>query len=544
MWHPPAKELVRYYGEQVALYFVFLSTYIRWLALASLFGAGFAIYQIVEGSWDDAALPAFGIIMIMWSTAFLEALKRRMAEFRVEFGMNRFMEQETVRAEFEGDWILSPISGKLEEVFPWWEAIKRKIISISITIAYLLLAISAVVGIFALRAALAEAALPLTAVTSIASGVNSIQIQVFNQVYARLSIRLNDFENHRTDSQYENALIVKAFFFKMINSFVTFFYIGFWKRFDQSVGYCKGSFTMTTAGITNTTAQGIARGWMANNITYVDPSTLNQNDKALLASAQLFNKEGGDYRGDCFGELSYQLFIVFGLMITINNAIEILGPYIGKFMQNRSQTKEEKKDDKGRLAGDGTESDTKQDVETPVPEGAINAKVATVTDVSKQSDAENEFEFAQYEGTFADYDELILQYGFVVLFVVVFPAAPFFALINNLIELPLDAEKILGFMRRPRPQGAYDMGNWFLLMELLSWFMVLTNTALVMFSSHYFIEHLGQSENQWIAFVVVEHILIGIKLLISFFVPDVPAGVEDHLARQQVIDHTLVDPTY
>jgi len=292
---------------------------------------------------------------------------------------------------------------------------------------------------------------------------------------------------------------------------------------------------MTVATLSPQDSQ-IATGWVMNNLTYVDPKAQTGD---LVNAATLFNSEGPDYRGDCFGELSYQLFIVFGLMITINNLIEILGPYIGKLLQNRSQTKEEQKAKLG-------EAEAKQDVETPASsnDGPINAKVATVTDPSKQSDVENEFEFTQYEGTFADYDELILQYGFVVLFVVVFPAAPFFALVNNLIEFPLDSTKILGFMRRPHPKGAYDMGTWFFLLEFLSWLMVLSNTALVMFSSHYFITRLGIGANQWIAFVVVEHILIGVKLMISFMVPDVPGGVEDHLARQQVIDHTLVDPQY
>jgi len=47
-----------------------------------------------------------------------------------------------------------------------------------------------------------------------------------------------------------------------------------------------------------------------------------------------------------------------------------------------------------------------------------------------------------------------------------------------------------------------------------------------------------------ITFVVVEHILIGVKLMIQFFVPDVSADTEERLARQAVIRHTLVDPNY
>ena len=38
---------------------------------------------------------------------------------------------------------------------------------------------------------------------------------------------------------------------------------------------------------------------------------------------------------------------------------------------------------------------------------------------------------------------MVLQYGFVTLFVSAFPLAPLFALLNNLIEIRLDAYKFL-----------------------------------------------------------------------------------------------------
>jgi len=174
---------------------------------------------------------------------------------------------------------------------------------------------------------------------------------------------------------------------------------------------------------------------------------------------------------------------------------------------------------------------------------AENDKLAKITDASKQSDAENEFEYPQYDGTFDDYDELVIQYGFVVLFIVVFPAAPFFALLNNVIEFPLDSEKILKLTRRPHPQGAYDMGTWFGLLDFLSWVMVISNTAILVFSSKNF-NSLFNSESQWIVFLIVEHVLIAIKLVIQYFIPDVPLDVEECLARQQIIRSTLVDPNY
>jgi len=542
VWNPPTRDLAAYYGEQITLYFIFLSTYFKWLIPASIVGAGFGFYQAGIGKFDGNALPAFGIFMIAWSTIFLEAMKRKMAEYRTEFGMSNFLEQETVRAEFEGEWVLSPISGKLEEVFPFWQAVKRKIISGFIVGFYIMLACGAVVAIFVLRAALSKTDLELGSVLAIAGVVNGLQIQIFNFAYARLSTYLNDWENHRTDSEYENFLIGKSFFFKMINSFVTFLYIGYWKRFDESVGYCKGSFLQLQLKLKakDNVSYTTSTFW-AGTVTPGNLSLANYPEGSDMYNlGTVYNEHGPDYQGDCFGELAYQLFIIFGMMIFVNNAIEIAGPVVGKFLQNRAQTKSPQAK-KGKDAEGLEMAETKsQDPETPP--GPINAKLATITDPTGQSDAENEFEFTQYEGTFADYDELVIQFGFVVLFVVVFPAAPAFALFNNIIEFRLDATKLMTFTRRPHPKGAYDMGTWYNILNAISWAMVVSNTALIVFSSSQ--ARAVDSEFRWVSFVIVEHILIGTKLMMEFFVPDVPQDVEERLARQDVVRATLVDPNY
>jgi len=38
------------------------------------------------------------------------------------------------------------------------------------------------------------------------------------------------------------------------------------------------------------------------------------------------------------------------------------------------------------------------------------------------------------KSTFDDYDELVIQYGFVILFIVALPVTPLFALGNNFLE--------------------------------------------------------------------------------------------------------------
>ncbi len=46
----------------------------------------------------------------------------------------------------------------------------------------------------------------------------------------------------------------------------------------------------------------------------------------------------------------------------------------------------------------------------------------------------------------------VIQYGFITLFVAAFPLAPFFALLNNILEIRLDAYKFIATKRRPLAQ--------------------------------------------------------------------------------------------
>lgn len=53
----------------------------------------------------------------------------------------------------------------------------------------------------------------------------------------------------------------------------------------------------------------------------------------------------------------------------------------------------------------------------------------------------------------------VIQFGFVSLFVASFPLAPLFALLNNIIEIRLDAKKFVTELRRPVAARAKDIGK-------------------------------------------------------------------------------------
>ena len=53
----------------------------------------------------------------------------------------------------------------------------------------------------------------------------------------------------------------------------------------------------------------------------------------------------------------------------------------------------------------------------------------------------------------------VIQYGFVTVFVAAFPIAPLFALLNNWVEIRLDAHKYVNVLRRPISERAQDIGK-------------------------------------------------------------------------------------
>ncbi|XP_013110531.1 anoctamin-5 isoform X2 [Stomoxys calcitrans] len=84
---------------------------------------------------------------------------------------------------------------------------------------------------------------------------------------------------------------------------------------------------------------------------------------------------------------------------------------------------------------------------------------------------------------FPEYLEMVLQYGFVTIFVSAFPLAPFFALLNNILEMRLDAKKLLTHHRRPVSQRVRDIGVWYRILDSIGKLSVITNGFIIAFTS-------------------------------------------------------------
>ena len=71
----------------------------------------------------------------------------------------------------------------------------------------------------------------------------------------------------------------------------------------------------------------------------------------------------------------------------------------------------------------------------------------------------------------------MIQYGFVTIFVAAFPLAPLAALINNIIEIRLDAYKYVTQLRRPVATRAQDIGIWYGILQGVTFIAVLSNVS-------------------------------------------------------------------
>jgi hypothetical protein len=114
-----------------------------------------------------------------------------------------------------------------------------------------------------------------------------------------------------------------------------------------------------------------------------------------------------------------------------------------------------------------------------------------------------------------------LQYGFVTIFVAAFPLAPFFALLNNVLEMRLDARKLITFYRRPVGQRVRDITSEFIprLIYSMYWHILAARLAFV---------------------VVFENIVTFIIIIIKWCIPDIPGDLKDRIRREAYITNEII----
>ncbi|XP_051929919.1 anoctamin-8 [Hippocampus zosterae] len=137
-----------------------------------------------------------------------------------------------------------------------------------------------------------------------------------------------------------------------------------------------------------------------------------------------------------------------------------------------------------------------------------------------------------YEDTFQDYQEMFVQFGYVVLFSSAFPLAAMCALINNIIEIRSDAFKLCTGLQRPFGLRVASIGQWQSAMEAMGLIAIIVNC--------YLIGQCGQLQRlfPWlspemaiISIVILEHFAVLLKYVIHVAIPDIPTWVREEMAK-------------
>lgn len=146
--------------------------------------------------------------------------------------------------------------------------------------------------------------------------------------------------------------------------------------------------------------------------------------------------------------------------------------------------------------------------------------------------AEAQFQLAESPAvdTLDDYLEMVIQFGYCVLFFVTFPAASLLALLNNYFEAKVDCIKRLS-KRRPVPTDQADIKTYTGAYRLLAWLAIFNNAALVAFVSGSVKDVERQNE------VFVSTLLIGclIAIITARGTTSLPYDVKLQMQRQEYV---------
>jgi len=272
-WNQPLQHVREYFGEKVAMYFAFLGHYAASLMVLALFGvAGFVFEVLNDYDPDTVVLPYLGVIVAVWGVVMLEVWKRRQAYIALEWGMLNFTKTELPRKEFNGTVEISVENGRPEVYFAAKKRQCRVCVAAAVVGVMLSIVLGAVAMVYVVQHLCRHSGSEFweTNASTVSGLLSSVQIQVMNVIYRGVAIRLNDYENFRTDTQYEHALVTKIFVFQVINSYASLTYIAF-KQHDLCIGSCMlelraGLMSIFLAGLFISNMVEVGVPWAMNKV--------------------------------------------------------------------------------------------------------------------------------------------------------------------------------------------------------------------------------------------------------------------------------------
>ncbi len=475
-WKQPNGIIKCYFGERVAYYFMFLAFYITWLIplafaglLVTLHGVILSITygSVVKAFQELYSLPFFCLSISIWTNLFLVNWESNSSYHALKWGMIDAEEVELEREEYIGVVVPSHITGKPIKQYPKKEKKRAKFISNMLVTVFITMVIVLLGLVFYLKFRLRSNALSTGESSDVeefalvlADGVNAFQIQLFQYLFNRLARYLCKRENHRTDTEFRDSLILKLFAFNFVNSYLPLFYIAFMKKAIGDQCYRDSCMTELSKSMC---IIFISRLFIGNITTYAIPrikryirelkesKNVNNNKKMTPNITDILANNSRKLKE------SVQEMNVMRTATELRDSITSLGDTIGGAILNNV-------------------NELKHEMENMI-----------FFDRNKFSEPEKQFMLESYdENCTQDYNEISIQFGYITLFASATPFSPFFALISNYIECRSDGWKLLTVFRRPFCKDGEDIGSWEAIFQIFSFISIFTNVGIILYTSDIF----------------------------------------------------------
>uniref|UniRef100_A0A670JFF3 Anoctamin n=1 Tax=Podarcis muralis TaxID=64176 RepID=A0A670JFF3_PODMU len=422
-------DLVRkYYGEKIGIYFAWLGFYTQMLLLAAVVGLGCFLYGYFmkdNCTWSQEVCdPNIGGKIIMCPQCDQECTYWNLTiTCESSKVTTTFTLADYGKALFSGKFFLDPLSSQQEEHIPYTACGKcvRMTFCTSAVLFWILLIIASVIGIIVYR------------------------LSVFLVFSATLPRHINGTEAIQKYLTPQAATSVSA-------SIISFIIIMILNMIYEKVAIMITDFELprTQTDYENSLTMKMFLFQFVNYysscfyIAFFKGKFVGYPGDPVYWLGKYRNEECDP--GGCLLELTTQLTIIMGGKAIWNNIQEVLLPWLKNLI--------------GRFCSASRS-------EKVVPRWEQDYHLQPIGKL----------------GLFYEYLEMVIQFGFVTLFVASFPLAPLLALMNNLLEIRIDAWKITTQFRRIVPQKAQDIGAWQPIMQGIALLAVVTNAMIIAFTS-------------------------------------------------------------
>ncbi|KAG0204523.1 hypothetical protein BGX28_003571 [Mortierella sp. GBA30] len=464
-----------HFGEKVAYYFEFLQFYFQWLIAPTALG-------VIVHLFGSSFSIFYGVCVILWSIVFTECWKRREKELALWWGVRHVTRTEMRRPLFKGDTMVQdPVTGEMLPFFSPWKRWSRKLAGVPVVLGGAVVLSAVITIVFAIEVFLTvyyDGYLKEILIYA-PMVLYSLSIPNVTAICKSVAERLTDYENYETHAGYEYHLMQKVFIFNALTSYMSILLTAYiYIPFGPEV-----ISTFQSYGISFSKAT-------------IDPHMLQSRLKAFMITTQ-----------------------------AISFVTETIVPYLTRRAMTEAVKiqKEVSEKLKHEAPGQDTIKFSGQDTE--------EAK-KFLKRVQKQS------ELPEYDVN-EDYAEMVLQFGYVSLFSVIWPLTGLCAFVNNWVELRSDAAKISYNARRPIPSRTDTIGPWIDNLQLITWFSSLTNASILYLfhgtvdsadSTHVPRLSLGML---LLSLIASEHAYLALRSIVGLVLESIPTEAEMKVRKKE-----------